>query len=110
MYQVHQIVLTPDYTPVQLNAHREVMCFGSKGYKPDEHREHYNYVANVEANNPEHAFHVMNRWTESDEARVTRHAPLHSLSVGDVLIDFETGKAVMVDSYGFADIDFTSFE
>lgn len=64
--------------------------------------EFYDHVANVEANDLEHVFEIMNRWSEEDEERVERLLPLHSLSVGDVLeVD---GMIYICASFGFIDL------
>lgn len=57
-------------------------------------------VATVEADDLEHVFTIMNRWSATDEASVTRLARLHSLSVGDVVIDVD-GNAHVVAPLGF---------
>lgn len=81
---------------------RDVMC----GLRAPQHWKagRYEHVANVKDDDLEAAFMVMNRWTNADEALVERLAPLHSLSVGDVVVD-ETGKAHLVASFGFEPVE-----
>lgn len=81
---VYQFCLPYEYTEEELNIHRNLSVFGS---------EHWDYawfkkfkkVAEVEATELEEAFMIMNRWTDADEAKVTRLDRLHSLSVGDIV-------------------------
>lgn len=61
---------------------------------------YYSHVANVATDDKEEAFEIMNLWTPKCEAKVTRLAPLHSLSVGDVVVD-EAGVAHYVDRFGY---------
>jgi hypothetical protein len=58
----------------------------------------YRHVADVEADNLEHAFHVSNVGTL--EHRINRHHGMHSVSVGDVIVDPD-GFAHAVAPYGF---------
>ena len=46
----------------------------------------YDHVADVSVDNLDTAFVVMNRWNSVDEKLVKRHKPLHSMSVGDIII------------------------
>jgi len=109
MYHVYQIVSLKESCKEKKQAWREVLFDGAEGYKP-ELMEFYDHVADVDATNLDQIFMIMNRWEPSDEALVTRHAPLHSLSVGDVLIDSKTGQASMVNPCGFAEIKFNKLE
>ena len=47
----------------------------------------YEHVADVNVNHMETAFVVMNRWSDEDETLVSRHKPLHSMSIGDIIIN-----------------------
>jgi hypothetical protein len=58
-------------------------------------------VATVQAQNMEHAFTLMNVWPENEASYIVRLKPLHSLSVGDVLVNQDTKEAFMVSSFGF---------
>ena len=46
----------------------------------------YEHVADVSVDNLDTAFMVMNRWNDVDEKLVKRYKPLHSMSVGDIII------------------------
>ena len=62
----------------------------------------YTHVADVQAakDDLEDAFAIMNRWTDEDEAKVTRHTSLHSMSVGDIVVKAD-GTKWLVASKGF---------
>ena len=62
--------------------------------------ELYEHVADVSTDDNEVAFMIMNRWSEVDEKMVRRHKPLHSMSVGDILID-DDHNAWVCASCGF---------
>ena len=47
----------------------------------------YDHVADVSVDDLETAFMVMNRWDDVDEKLVKRLKPLHSMSVGDIVIN-----------------------
>lgn len=65
----------------------------------------FTHVANVDTACPDEAFHIMNLWGEENEEKVTRIGPLHSLSVGDVLVDELTGNALLCAPSGWTAID-----
>jgi hypothetical protein len=56
----------------------------------------YNHVADIEATSVEDAFRVSNLGVED---QITRHLSMHSLSVGDILID-ENCVHTVIDRYG----------
>ncbi len=76
-----------------------------------ENFEHYNHVANVDANDMEKAFELMNLW--NDESKVERLGPCSSMSVGDIL-ELEDGSKYRCASFGFKRlenyIEFTDVE
>ena len=63
-----------------------------------ENFEHYNHVANVDANDMEKAFELMNLW--NDESKVERLGRCSSMSVGDILV-MEDGSKYRCASFGF---------
>lgn len=77
----------PKYT-----AHLNASCFGEF---PG--REFYAHVADLAVNELEHGFQVGNIGPEES---ITRHAPMHSVSVGDVLV-LEDERAFIVKACGF---------
>lgn len=70
-------------------------------------REFYEHVADftcagAHTDDLEEAFRIGN---VGPECQIVRHAPMHSVSVGDVLI-LEDGSAHIVASFGFNPVDF----
>ena len=59
---------------------------------------HYEYVANVDTNDMEEAFRLMNLW--DDVSKIERLGPCSSMSVGDIL-ELEDGSKVRCASFGF---------
>ena len=72
---------------------------GSKKYRP-EYGQYYAPVCEIQADDLNGVFHIGNM---GPEERITRLAAMHSVSVGDIIED-EQGCRVMVDSYGFGEI------
>jgi hypothetical protein len=66
-------------------------------------KNHYQKVAVIEADGFDDVFAISNLGEE--EHLITRLAPMHSVSVGDVIVD-EAGKAVFVDMFGFGEVQF----
>lgn len=64
----------------------------------------YRKVADVEAVNMEHVYELMNLWPQP-ENWIKRLAPLHSLSVGDVVVSDQTKSAWIVAGAGFDYLD-----
>lgn len=58
----------------------------------------YNHVANVETNDMEEAFMLMNLWEQPE--RITKIGQCHSLSVGDFL-EMADGSRFLCASFGF---------
>jgi len=74
---------------------------GSEGYK-SQYSEHYEHVCDIAAEDLDAVFHIGNM---GPEEKINRIAPMHSISVGDVVVDM-IGDAYIVDSFGFEKIDF----
>ena len=98
---VYQFNLPYEYTPEELNMHRYLSAFGSEHWNYDWFKE-FKKVAEVDATELDEVFMIMNRWTDADEAKVTRLERLHSLSVGDILE--KNGSYFMVDGFGFCEL------
>ena len=62
---------------------------------------YYEHVSNITADSLEGVFHVGNMGPEEN---IERFAPMHSVSVGDVVMD-EDGMYHMVASFGFEPVD-----
>ena len=112
MFKVYQIELT-DALVTEINADSgsakslarfSAVCHGD--VVPAMKRHLYKHVANVDADLLEDAFELMNHW--GDPTKVERLGQVHSLSVGDVLIDAvgvphickPFGWEAMTDTYG----------
>jgi len=67
---------------------------------------YYEHVSNITADSLEGVFHVGNMGPEEN---IERFAPMHSLSVGDVVLD-ENGMYHMVASFGFDTVDELNME
>lgn len=65
-------------------------------------RGFYDHVADIEAADLHDVFHVGN---VGPEEAITRHAPMHSISVGDV-IEYDDGVRYVVLPTGFAPVSF----
>lgn len=63
-----------------------------------ENLQYYTHVANVDTNDMEEAFSLMNLW--NDESKVERLVPCSSMSVGDILV-IECGWIYRCASMGF---------
>jgi hypothetical protein len=61
----------------------------------------YTNVADIETTDLDHAFHIGNM---GPEEKIVRHAPMHSVSVGDVLVT-SFGVDFMVKSVCFDELD-----
>ena len=66
----------------------------------DYYLENYEIVADIEADNLEEVFAIGNNM--GDEAKITRYAKMHSVSVGDVIRDDE--NVFVVAMFGFEKI------
>ena len=64
--------------------------------------EHYTHVANVDTNDMEDAFRLMNLW--EDESKIERLGRCSSMSVGDIL-EMEDGTMFRCASWGFTQFE-----
>jgi hypothetical protein len=99
-YTVHQINLSDD----QFNAHRD--AYLDTTFRPTVEsiiaaRGLYAPVAEITADSLSQVFDIGNIGPESS---IKRLAPMHSISVGDVIVD-ENGHAVFVAPVGFVRVD-----
>lgn len=83
----------------EYRAYMDCSFRGSKRYKP-EYAEYFKPVCTIEADNLNRVFDIGNI---GPEEKITRLAQMHSISVGDIIED-EQGRRVMVDSFGFGEI------
>ena len=83
----------------EYRAYMDTSFLGSKRYKA-EYSKFYKPVCEIEADNLNRVFDIGNI---GPEEFITRLAPMHSISVGDIIED-EQGVKVIVDSWGFKEI------
>ncbi len=84
-------------TVPKYKAHCDAICFGTFTS-----RDFYDHVADIDTDDLDMAFQTGNIGPESS---ITRHAPMHSVSVGDVLVT-KSGDAFIVASFGFNKLTF----
>jgi hypothetical protein len=73
--------------------------YGIGMFDPIKNIDKYEHVADLDVNTLDEAFHVGNIGPES---KYTRHKPMHSVSVGDILVDND--KVSIVASVGFDEL------
>lgn len=83
----------------QYRAYMDTMFKGSDAYKP-EYREYYTPVCTIEADSLNRVFDIGNIGPEES---ITRLARMHSVSVGDIIVDPQGGQ-YMVDRMGFKEL------
>jgi len=106
-YELYQIQLTADEIKranegedlPKLKAWQDVSITGKYDTGM---REHYSHVATIEADTLDEVFQIGNIGPEN---KIKRHASMHSVSVGDVIVD-EIGMPHMVVGIGFETIPF----
>ena len=79
---------------------------GKFGFDPIKNIDKYEHVADLDVNDLNEAFQVGNIGPES---KYTRHKPMHSISVGDILVESNDGLYItsIVASTGFDVLDVT---
>jgi len=75
--------------------------YGMGKFNIHEHLDKYVHVADLDANTLDEAFEIGN---VGPEEKYTRYARMHSVSVGDILVE-ETGQAHVVASFGFDELE-----
>ena len=83
----------------EYRAYMDCSFRGSTKYKA-EYAEYFKPVCTIRAANLNRVFDIGNI---GPEEYITRLLPMHSISVGDIIED-EQGRKVMVDSFGFGEI------
>jgi len=66
------------------------------------------HTMTVDTDQPEEAFAIGNGM--GDRSKLTELCPHKSMSIGDVLVDTETGEAQIVATFGFDEIDISQIE
>lgn len=104
MLKVYQIQLNAAevdmINTIGLAATPRTKAYGDRCCKSfnSENFQYYDHVANVDTNDMEHAFDLMNLW--EDESKIERLGRCSSMSVGDI-IELEDGSLHRVASFGF---------
>ena len=113
-YQVYQIHLTAAERDLvndmgwegavkqspRVGAYMGKMFPESADFRANLDEGYYEHVANVTANDLENVFHIGNM---GPEEQIERLDQMHSISVGDILVD-ENGAASVVAGFGFEEI------
>ena len=84
----------------EVRIQRDCKFQGSEGFNAWM-SEYFNPVCNIDADSLEGVFHIGNVGPEESIERLDR---MHSVSVGDVVRDNETGTYHMVDGMGFTQL------
>lgn len=106
-YSVYQIKLdaldvsrinamSDPYLDPKFKAYRDAMAEDFAAAKG-----HYQHVADIDATDLEHVFHIGN---VGPEEKIDRIGPMHSISVGDVVVA-ASGEQYGVAGYGFTDLE-----
>jgi len=66
-----------------VDTHMRVTAHGARKFFTDD-VQHYAHVADIDADTLDDAFYFHNQGSESE---ITRYAPQHSLSIGDILVN-----------------------
>ena len=64
-------------------------------------KNYYTKVATFDCDDVREVFQIGNI---GPEERITRHARMHSVSIGDVLVDLDTDKTWVVGRYGYDEV------
>lgn len=109
IYQPKQFTHRPlDYmtsTDPRVVVDRDVKFFHGSAMFTPEMFEHYQNVAMIDAPNLEAVFHVGN---VGPEERITRLAPMHSISVGDIVLGSD--GYFMCDPMGWTQLEINTAE
>lgn len=107
MIKVYQIQLTNEEVDIVNSdgtyTDRLIAFFGrefERTFKPESF-QYYDHVATVDTDDLEEAFRAMNLW--DDAAKVVKHGPCSSMSVGDIL-ELADGSKFRCASFGFTAI------
>lgn len=80
-----------------VEAHMACTMNGSEGFVSEAHSQFYQHVCNIDASDLEDVFRIGN---VGPEEAIERLAPMHSVSVGDIVVN-DIGEAFIVDGFGF---------
>ena len=91
---------------VTAEAHKKMypdtpFSYGMGKFDPVANIKHYEHVADLAASDLNEAFQIGNI---GPEEAYTRYKPMHSVSVGDILVD-DNNKVHIVASFGFDELE-----
>lgn len=86
-------------------ARMDCMHFGQEDTFDIENFKFFQDVFEVQAHNLDHVFKITNLWDEPDA--VFTFQPGHSTSVGDIIVEKDTGDHYMVCDFGFKKLGIT---
>jgi hypothetical protein len=103
MIKVYQIALTDEEIEIanEGGSTDRIEAYMGRGFDSmfkAENFQYYTHVANVDTNDMEEAYALMNLW--EDESKVEKLGPCSSMSVGDILV-IECGWIYRCASFGF---------
>lgn len=105
-YIIHQfnldnVIVKGNFIDEEVAAkHSNAMVLGK--VSQEVYEEHYRKVAIIEANDLDHVFEVGN---VGPEENITYIDKMHSVSVGDIIENLETGEKFVVKNLGFGEIE-----
>lgn len=107
MIEIHQVQLTDElYRSIYEGENTpEVHAYRASKFGEIEEAEKlgmFKKVAEVDTDNLEEAFDIMNRFSEEDLQRITKVSPYHSMSVGDIAV--HDGVKYLCASVGFKEL------
>jgi hypothetical protein len=76
----------------------------------EEISDEYELVARIDARTADEAFRIGNFVCEEDASLIEVVGEMHSISVGDILVDLSTDTAMVVGSIGFSKINMKEAE
>ena len=71
----------------------------------EEISDEYEFVARIDARSLDECFRIGNFVLEEDLSLIEVVGEMHSISVGDIAQDLETGKCFVCQNYGWKEID-----
>ena len=86
---------------------RDVKFFGSERWEP-KMASRYNLVARCEANNLDEVFHMGNGYGDTSKFEALER--MHSVSVGDLVENIETGELFMCDPEGWTAVNYMGLQ
>ena len=99
--QINQINKNPDVVPDFYKRYLDATMFPKSAEVIQAAYDDYKVVAKIDACDLEEVFKIGNGM--GDKTAITRLAPMHSVSVGDIVVT-EDGKEYYVASFGFEEV------